>query len=115
MYVYLIQGSLADNTILTIDGTGFEDSNENNTVTIGGIECEVISSTTTEIQCRIGAGPPGSHKVQIHVHPWGYAKHDAQDFYFNYLFYVDDVNPTEGSTSGKGFTKLNHLIISSLY
>ena len=88
-------------TVLIIEGAGFSEENEKNTVTIGGVECDVISSTSTEIQCRIGAGPPGSHRVQVHVHPWGYAKHDTQDFYFGYLLYVDNTYPSEGSLAGK--------------
>lgn len=49
--------SAATNITFTIAGTGFGTSVSDNTVTIGGAACNVLSSTSTQVVCR---GLPGT-------------------------------------------------------
>ena len=70
----------------------------NNTVTIGGTECDVTSASETEIQCSIGAGPAGEHEVYVNVNGQGLAEGSYQ---FTYLFEADSIDPSAGSIAGE--------------
>ena len=41
-------------TVITIGGSGFSSNNAENVVTIGGVFCQVQSSTTSTISCCVG-------------------------------------------------------------
>ena len=92
-------GSESSGTTLTITGTGF--STTNNTVTIGNTDCDITSATDTELQCDIGQGPAGSHRVIVNVGDKGLALHDGGPFNITYEFSITGINPTSGSLAGQ--------------
>ncbi len=98
--MFLFKGASTDSTSLTITGTGFDEEPSNNTVTIGDTNCEVTTTTSTELECDIGDGPAWSHQVHLRVHGKGYADHIAMDFMFSYDFSLDAITPSSGSTKG---------------
>ena len=42
-------------TVITINGTGFSDNQCENEVYIGGVNCPIISSSTNQLTCSLGA------------------------------------------------------------
>ncbi|XP_048254422.1 fibrocystin-L-like isoform X3 [Haliotis rufescens] len=103
------QGTLALNTVLTITGTGFSTTDEDNTVMIGGVACTVTGATATQITCSVGNGPTGSYVVKVNVAGKGEANSTQQ---FEYRSSATGISPTTGSlaggtsltVSGHGFT-----------
>jgi hypothetical protein len=51
------RGTTAGGTVLTITGTGFSSTADENTVVIDGVACVVSASTDTTITCTTGARP----------------------------------------------------------
>ena len=98
-----MSGSATDSTVLTISGHDFGDDVTNNTVVIGDESCVILSSSSTVIECQIGQGKPGQHRVEVYVYPYGSAVHTEGDIYFSYEFDVDDSKPTSGSLAGHLF------------
>jgi len=52
-------------------GNGFSDDPNDIVVLIGGVACEVQTSSLTFIQCTVGNSPAGVQQVQISVQPSG--------------------------------------------
>jgi len=50
-------GTAGGGTEITITGTGFSTTIEENRVTLDGIECVISAATATEITCTTGARP----------------------------------------------------------
>ena len=51
-------GSTEGGTVLTITGRGFFPNTSNDiSVLVGGVKCEIIKVSSTEIQCRTGPQP----------------------------------------------------------
>ncbi|XP_067676837.1 fibrocystin-L-like isoform X2 [Haliotis asinina] len=90
-------GTLALSTVLTITGTGFSTTAENNTVMIGGVACVVSAATATQITCSVGNGPTGSYVVKVNVDGKGTANSAEQ---FEYESSVTGISPTTGSLAG---------------
>ena len=79
-----------DDTI-TITGSGFSDSD--NVVTVGGVACNVSSSSTTEIKCVVGKQLAGQYDVVVMVPVKGAASSTSQ---FTYKMTATSISPTEG-------------------
>eukprot|EP00795_Rhopilema_esculentum_P009048 gene9048-16692_t len=86
--------------VITIGGSGFSSNNADNVVTIGGVFCQVQSSTTSSISCCVGQSQAGTHSVNVHVKGKGnsMATGDANKFKYNLI--VTSVSPVQGSTLG---------------
>ena len=57
-------GSTEGGTVITIQGKGFYPNTSNDiTVLVGGVECEVLNVSSTEIQCRTG---PRSDRLPLY-------------------------------------------------
>lgn len=93
-------GSLLGGTILTIRGKGFSDIAKNVKVFVAGVECEVLSSSLTQIKCRTGpkqdvrSNYPGSRgllreiwtaTVKSNLADIAALQSSAADFHFEYL------------------------------
>ncbi|CAH1788932.1 unnamed protein product [Owenia fusiformis] len=99
------------NTDLTITGTGFHTTADQNTVLIGGAICDVTSATSTEIHCTTGNAAAGSADIIVRVIGKGNAEHNGGPFQFTYEAAVTALTPTTGSIAGGTFITLT---ISSL-
>ena len=97
----LITGTLALGTSISISGTGFSSTNDNNMVTIGGVNCTVTAATTSSITCNVGNGPVGEHKVKVNVAGKGLASHTSGDVMFSYTADISGISPTTGSLGGE--------------
>ena len=79
------QGGTGGGTTLTISGTGFSNTLNENVVTIDGTPCAVTSATSTEIVCSTGNHSRTIEtKVRVDVGSNGKALDDG-----GYFFYVD--------------------------
>lgn len=79
------RGGRGGGTSLTIRGTGFSSTQNDNVVTIDGTNCTVTSASTTEIVCRTGNHSRTIEtKVRVDVGENGKALDDG-----GYFFYVD--------------------------
>ncbi|KAL3885610.1 hypothetical protein ACJMK2_025660 [Sinanodonta woodiana] len=89
-------------TVVTITGTGFNDTAaSNNYVLIGDTECTVTNARNTSITCTVGNGLIGRHKVVVTVSGKGRARHPLEgDVVFNYTAEISDMSPTSGSMGG---------------
>ena len=76
---------------ITITGSGFSDSD--NVVTMGGVACNISSSSTTKIQCAVGKQLAGQYDVVVMVPVKGAASSTSQ---FTYKMTVTSISPTEG-------------------
>ncbi|XP_071946022.1 fibrocystin-L-like [Antedon mediterranea] len=93
-------GSEAEQTTITITGTGFSIESSENIVTIGGdIACEVQSCDETQIVCDVQNGKTGIYEVEVNVVPFGYAE-SSTDVSFNYTVNITSIEPESGSESG---------------
>ncbi|KAK3587658.1 hypothetical protein CHS0354_042441 [Potamilus streckersoni] len=95
-------GTLAQGTVLTITGTGFNGTTtSNNQVVIGGKECTITMATTTSINCNVGNGPIGSYKVEVTVSGKGRASHPTGSaVMFQYTAGINSMSPSSGSLGG---------------
>jgi uncharacterized protein (TIGR03437 family) len=87
------------NTAVTITGTGFSNTIANNTVTINGKVCAIVSTTTTQMNIII---PPsaGSGKIKIVV---GDANAESNNFEFIVTTTVSTIaGSTQGNADGQG-------------
>ncbi|XP_021369085.1 fibrocystin-L-like isoform X2 [Mizuhopecten yessoensis] len=66
-------GTGQSGTVATITGTGFSATSADNSVMLGGVACEVTSSTSTSISCTLGSTPAGTHMVGVNVAGFGLA------------------------------------------
>ena len=87
-------------TSIQISGSGFDADPANNTVMIGGVSCTVTASTSSTIDCTIGVGPLGAHKVMVTVAGKGYAEHSSGNVTFSYDADVTSIDPSSGSQGG---------------
>lgn len=112
-------GSILGGEIITFTGERFSDTAPTS-ITIDGIECVVISQTTTELQCQLGefldydlkVDDPnvdndgcgyGSSIVVIDVDGMGYAANNGQCFFYVKKWsdpetWGDDIPPQEGDS-----------------
>lgn len=86
------------NTSITLSGTGFSEIPSENYVVFGSVECEVLSSTATRIQCRLGSGFAGFKGLYLHVLYSGVAETNASGL--TYGLVLNTITPSQGSQTG---------------
>ena len=64
-------GSIFGGTLMSVFGEGFSPNASANSVTLGDIPCEVLSSSNTKIMCRTGSSSRTHHVDNSGVHPGG--------------------------------------------
>ncbi len=85
-------------TTITIEGSGFGNTS---TITIGGVECEVISEAEDSIECDVGYVPVGDAPLIVNIDGAGNAVFENPSHATLYSSEViDSVNPTSGSIEG---------------
>ncbi|XP_078617899.1 fibrocystin-L-like [Branchiostoma floridae x Branchiostoma japonicum] len=94
------EGSLHAGTSITISGSGFLPNTDNNTVTIGGVACEITAAAEGEISCDVQENSGGSHVVTVVVDGKGLASHSNGTFMFTYTADISSISPTSGSPGG---------------
>ncbi|XP_048585401.1 fibrocystin-L isoform X2 [Nematostella vectensis] len=99
-------------TELTINGTGFSATPQDNIVNIGETPCNVTSSTSTLITCTLGHAHGGLREVSVRVQNKGFAVYKnsqrvrrstyrgSSKLMFEYLITVISVTPNIGSIAG---------------
>ncbi|XP_068614929.1 fibrocystin-L-like, partial [Brachionichthys hirsutus] len=74
--IYPVAGSLMGGTRLTVSGYGFSNNVSDNTVSVGGIDCDVMTASENELQCVMQAVAK-NHTVTNqgvhHIYGKGYA------------------------------------------
>ena len=96
--IIILQGTAGDS--LTLSGTGFSTTNENNVISIGDVVCAVNSASDTSVTCTLGEGPAGDHPILFSVVGKGKAKHMPSTYSYKYTFQVSSITPTTGSVKG---------------
>ncbi|XP_050416785.2 fibrocystin-L [Patella vulgata] len=86
----------ATNT-LTITGTGFSSTMEDNSVTINNVPCVVTAASTTSIACTLGDVSSGAYPVVVNVAGFGFSDSNTQ---FTYEMTFSTISPSTGSSSG---------------
>lgn len=76
---------------LTITGSNLE--GKNTTVHLGGVLCDIIHSSPSQIKCK--TGPHATGRVPVNVFVEGLGASD-QKFYFEYNFTVWNITPSKG-------------------
>lgn len=99
--------------ILTISGTLFSTTMEENHVTIGEIPCVVTGSTATSITCTVGVGPVRAFPVIVSVDGKGFASNTADNF--TYIGGISSVSPTEAALGGNSMNMKKTLAKNSLF
>ncbi|XP_072177767.1 fibrocystin-L-like [Diadema setosum] len=89
---------------ITVSGTGFNTKASLNTVSIDGVECSATSTSTTSLECTVGAHSAGTYTVEVHVKGKGNAESTSM---FEYDLSVSDVSPNEGSFGGGRLLTIN--------
>ena len=93
---------------LIINGTGFDTVHTKFKVWLKPVsskgkeyECWVVSSTTTQITCRLSGGQAGDYLIKVHQAGIGYSKPGtAGDNAFKYVIKVTSITPSSGSLEG---------------
>ncbi|XP_051826954.1 fibrocystin-L [Antechinus flavipes] len=94
------QGSYEEKTILTISGSGFS-SNPATSVTIGSVDCPILSVYENEIKCQILTGKAGNFPIAVFVAEMGFADHSGGEmFNFTYNIQILHIWPASGSLEG---------------
>ena len=90
--------SLPGGTELEVTGTGFDDSA---VVTVGDVECTIISHNATSITCMTPAGADGTAEVAVDVQ--GTTATSSDDFTYSASDTpeINDFQPTSSSVSGQ--------------
>lgn len=88
----------SSNVAITISGTGFSEVLSENYVLFGEVECTVLSSTTTSIECRLGSGFAGFKVLYLHVLYSGVAETNALGLTYNLV--LNGISPSQGSQTG---------------
>ncbi len=66
-------------------------------VLIGTVECNVQSTSTSEITCTLGENAAASYTILVKIEPYGYGNKDK---IFSYNLVVDSLSNDQGSTAG---------------
>ncbi|XP_021347967.1 fibrocystin-L-like [Mizuhopecten yessoensis] len=82
---------------ITLSGTNFGASLADNTVTLGGRECTLISASTTEIACTVGNYRAGTYEMLVDVAGSGLSNNDTM---FTFDMTASGISPNSGSTNG---------------
>ncbi|XP_063605340.1 fibrocystin-L-like [Penaeus indicus] len=86
---------------LTIVGTGFSSSDNNDySVTVGGSVCSVSAVTTTQVTCTVAYLPAGTFPVAVSMQPVGSALQPDPPLSYAVTVSVTSVTPATGGTGG---------------
>jgi hypothetical protein len=85
-------------TTITIAGTGFSEVLSENFVMFGDVECMVLSSTRSSIECRLGTGFAGFKVLYLHVMYSGIAETNALGL--TYELVLNEISRAQGSQAG---------------
>ncbi|XP_044514196.1 fibrocystin-L [Gracilinanus agilis] len=115
------QGSYEEKTILTISGSGFS-PNLATSVTVGSVDCSILSVNENEIKCHILKGKAGKFPVAVSIAEIGLA-HPKGGVMFNFTYNTQILHiwPTSGSLaggtlltlSGFGFSEDSKILIGN--
>ena len=86
---------------LTVSGLGF---GTNPSVMVGGVKCQVSSSTATSVICNLEAVPGGAYNVAVSSTELGLSNHNV---IYNSLLNLNSVSPSSGSFGGGSLITLN--------
>jgi hypothetical protein len=94
-----MEAGVADRTILTISGSGFDAvTMANNVVWVGPLRCSVLTvPSSSELSCQLDGGMPAVKPVRVFVEEIGWSA-GAVDF--QHVFRVDHITPKVGSVAG---------------
>ena len=118
--------TLAYNTILTINGTGFSLTQCENIVYIGQVECTLLTSSSNQLTCQLGMNsgllPNIMYTLEVLVKNIGYAIHQNGFYQVSFESVVNSVTPEQGSIyggtlvtiQGDGFSMENSFVILDL-
>ena len=84
--------------IITISGSGFSEVPAENFVLFGAIECAVVSSSLSSIECVLGSGFGGFKPLYLRVLYSGLAETNSLGLHF--LLSISSISPSEGSQAG---------------
>ncbi|XP_077992871.1 fibrocystin-L-like [Glandiceps talaboti] len=93
-------GSSDSGTQVTLSGSGFSTNTGDNSVVIGGVDCDVVSSSDSQIVCDVGDATGGTQDVVVVVQTDGLAAHTSGQLQFQYEVGVTSVTPDAGSVGG---------------
>lgn len=85
--------SVENGQTIYINGNGFLTPASKNTVTVGSVDCPVVTATSTGIQCTAPAVPLGTHNVVVHVDGKGLSNNDKT---IMYSISISSINPSTG-------------------
>lgn len=111
--------SASQGDTITITGTGFSETPEENFVLFDSIQCIVSASTVTSISCVLGEGFGGVKQLHLHVTSVGVA--ESSGFGLTFSISADSVDISTGSQgggtaiviSGSGYYSDNFVTIST--
>lgn len=86
------------NGVVTLSGSGFSEVSSENTVFFGPVECVVVSSSQTSIECTLGRGYGGLKPLYLHVLYSGVAETNTLGITFPLS--LSGISPSEGSQVG---------------
>lgn len=93
-------GQVSGDATITISGAGFSEVVSENIVLFGEMECAVLSSSTTSIECRLGTqnGFAGFKGLYVHVLYSGVAESNGMGIVYELV--LTSVSPCRGSQTG---------------
>ena len=91
--------SAAVGDTITIEGSGFSATPDDNFVMFGEVECTVTIAAQTMMECTLGSGIAGTKTMYLHVLSVGLAKMSST-ITLNLELTVTSVSPNMGSTEG---------------
>ncbi|RNA00178.1 fibrocystin-L isoform X1 [Brachionus plicatilis] len=84
-------------SVLLLTGENFSLNKNEVHVQINGSECQVITSTLTEITCVLGQHHAGTYPIELKIDSFGFAN---RNFSFTYNLNIHGLSSTEGSLAG---------------
>ncbi len=95
--------------IISITGTGFSNNIGEVTVTMSGVRCTIVSSTTTEINAIIPILSATTHSVEVRIKEWGFGNSSLT--YTSQLF-ITNITPNQGKDKARK-TKVLFLVTNT--
>ncbi|XP_040210792.1 fibrocystin-L-like [Rana temporaria] len=91
-----------DVEVLKINGTGFSNSNSNDTtsVTIGNITCPILNITANEIRCLVQNASAGTFPITVYISGVGLATFSGGNLTLTQELSVLSITPSAGSLAG---------------
>ncbi|KAL5019598.1 hypothetical protein ScPMuIL_002490 [Solemya velum] len=93
-------GSSYRHTEVVITGDGFGEEEDNISVVIGEVPCQVTSVKVTEIKCLVGDSTLGIYDVQVLIQGKGRSLQPNPQLSFQYIADITQITPSTGKTAG---------------